>query len=233
MRVRRLGSIALLVLLLCATAASAQSQSTDERRVGFGVLGGINITSLSSGGYVSDIDLVSVPPDSGTNFSAGFYATFNLAPHVYIEPGVMYSGRGGKGTDFINSTPVSNELRVHYLAVPILGRVAFKPVSEANVTPYVLVGPEIDFKMGAGQTVDFGGLGYNTESQNVSASFKSTDYAIVFGGGVDFKPVRVEARYIYGLSDVAVTTISPLTGARILPETKNRAFSVLMAIRIK
>jgi hypothetical protein len=181
---KKLVIASLTVLFLAAFAA--QPAAAD-----FGVKGGLALSTLSFSALAEAPPLVNLKaPVGGIFFGMGF-GLFSVQPEVlYVRMG----GRMEEGADWI-------EDRLDYIQIPILLKIHVLP---GPISPAVYAGPYGSFRLGAKEVENIGGV---TDSFDIKDQIKSTDYGLVFGGGIDFKlPVlklSAEVRYNLGLVNIA------------------------------
>lgn len=99
--------LALAILALgSALTASAQSKTT------FGISGGVNFAKIAV-----SVDGSSMSGSTGslTSFSAGVFADAPVGSNVSIQPGLYYTGKGGK----ISSDGESIKAKLNYIQLPV------------------------------------------------------------------------------------------------------------------
>lgn len=197
---------AFLMFLLCAYPLSSQ----------VGLKGGINISTLSQKGA----DLISVSWKSVTGFTVGGFYAFNVNEYFAIQPELYYTKKGGKLEESILSVLASKSLVIHYLELPIL--LKLKLPSQGSIGPNLFVGPYVSLKLS--DKGEIKALGIKLEEELIKV--KSSDFGLVFGGGIDFKVsnaiVFLDIRYDLGLVNVA----EPILG--IENEMKNRSLILMV-----
>lgn len=197
-------SVFLASLLLVVGAASqvgAQAARVTPRP-SFGVLAGINISTLSG----SDVDGAS----SRVGFIGGGYATFHFAGSGFgIEPELLYSMQGA------NDAGGDASLKLSYLQIPVLFRYDFTTTGSAR--PFFVAGPSIGVKIGC--TVS--GQGVSVDCDAAQLQTTGFDLGGTIGGGVAFKAhrqsVSLGARYTVGTNDIFENNF----------KAKSRFFSIL------
>lgn len=117
----------------------------------------------------------------------------------------MYAERG------FNSTAAGSSQRLSYVDVPVTVRIS---APTPGLTPYGYIGPQASFELNC----DAGGGSCPSGRDKVT-------YAGVIGAGVKFgmfHGLTAEGRYVYGLSDLHLSTVT--TGANY----KARSFMILL-----
>jgi hypothetical protein len=162
--------LALLVLaVITLGTANAQIQ--------FGVKAGANISTFTGNDATGLNSLV------GIHF--GGLVHIPIAGSLALQPEVVYSGQGAKGTE--SGTDYS--LHVNYINIPVL----LKYTTSSGF--YGETGPQIGFKASA----KFKQGGTSTTADG----FKSTDFSWAFGiGYLTTANVGIDARFNLGLSNI-------------------------------
>lgn len=168
-----------LIAVALAGAGSAPAQS------GLGLKGGFSYGNVSNRGVLPG------NLKERTGFAVGLAAgTGRNMLGFGIE--ALYAQRGVTGT----SGP--DERKLDYADVPVFVRVLFP---SPGIAPYAYAGPQVSFELRcrAGS------------SACPDTDRPSTSYAAVLGGGVRLgasSAFTVEGRYIYGLTDLKLSTIT-------------------------
>lgn len=156
----------LLVLLVIVLTVPAFSQT----KLGIGIEGGLNISNWSVSGSTGSFD-------SRTGLIMGGFLDISLHKNFTVAPGVRFVMKGA-------SFPITGGTetdKMNYIEIPVILKACF-PLTE--VKPYIAAGPVIGFNMSA--TYDAVGGG-QSQSGDFSANVSSTDFSLLFGGGVEFK----------------------------------------------
>ncbi len=124
----------ILVGLSFTAATKAQvSQTKSGTDLTFGLKAGLNISNV----YDKQGD--NFVADGAFGFAAGGFVTIPLGEYFAIQPEVLFSQKGFKGTGTILGNSYSYERTTNFLDIPIL--VAFRPVKFVSV----VFGPEFSF----------------------------------------------------------------------------------------
>jgi len=165
----------------------------------FGVKGGLSYGNVSSTGALPG----SIKSHSG--FAIGVGLLTGRTVGLGFE--ALYADRGVE-------VPTFGDRKLTYLDVPAYLRVG---LPTPGVSPFAYAGPQVSFE-----------LKCNTSGSACPDNGRSkTMYAGVIGGGLRFGALgglSVEGRYIYGLSDLNLGTVT--TAANY----KTRSFMILMGI---
>ena len=122
----------------------------------------------------------------------------------------LFDQRGVKSS----ATGTGTGYRLDYIDVPAYLRIA---LPTPGVSPFAYAGPQISFELRC----------RNVDGACPDGTRKKTDYAGVIGGGVTFgseKRVSLEGRYIYGLSDLKLGTVTDANSY------KTRTFLLLLGV---
>ncbi|MCP4217382.1 MAG: PorT family protein [bacterium] len=178
---------------------------------GIGIKAGFNLANMS------DLDEgMMVDMGSRKGAVAGIFYCHKLSKSFYIQSEILYSMKGaeasGTETRFGLSFAYDYKLKMDYFEVPILAKI--KIPSKGNVAPNFFAGPYVAFKSKAEMHV-YENLGdiliAEVESQELEG-IKSTDFGVVFGGGLDYKTgsgnLILDLRYVLGLSKIDDTGYS-------------------------
>jgi len=204
-------AIRLLLASMCALAllpAGVAAQS-----VGGGVKAGLSLGDVPKVGDL--IQAEGFDTSLRTGVAAGGFVTWRFEGGLAIQPEVLFTQKGVKATFREDSASVDVEVRTDFIDVPVLVRYTF---GQGGTRGYVFVGPSFDFKVNAKTKAS--AMGFSDE-EDIGEDVKDLELALVFGGGMQFGPVLVEARWSEGL-----TNLSKESGDDS-PEIKSRTFLVL------
>ncbi|MGD8867779.1 MAG: porin family protein [Gemmatimonadales bacterium] len=174
---------ALLVLLL---AVSGHSQTS------VGVRGGFSYSELAG----------EIKTDSKSGFLIGAFVGFGIAGNLGIRPEISYVQKGAKveGSDLATGEPLSQTTDIDYfeLLIPVGIDLA---VEGETVQPRLYVGPTLGLALSCEFDPDTG-----DPSQDCKDDFKSSDFGVVFGVGVELGSgpgaFLADLRYDYGIADI-------------------------------
>ena len=180
-------TIVLLGLMACATQAQVPKPVT------FGFKGGISISKVS--GDLTD------GMSSRMGFTGGFYVSMNVSPNISIQPEAIYSMKGAEEEGYIDliDETMKAEANFDYVEIPVLIKVTVP--TQSGIATSFYAGPAVAFKTSAKFTLSVGDESATVDIDNA----KSTDFGLVFGGGVQFpfgaSSIGIEARYSMGLGE--------------------------------
>jgi opacity protein-like surface antigen len=210
-----------LLLLIFALPNTAAAQDPDKK-VNFEIGGGYTWTLSDVRDYLGD----------GYNFNIGL--TFEATPTIGIEGLYSFNGLGDKEITLnVSEVPEAPGVPTRFSADMNMqygtAAVVFKSPAESKVRPYGLTGVGVYYRP---INVTTPGVGYVpgycnpwyyycvpggwVPVENVVGERSSTDFGMVFGGGVDFRvgeaaSVFVELRYHYIWGPEINPTQTPLT----------------------
>ncbi len=170
------------VAVLFAVALLPQSGAANV-----GIKGGFALSNLrfSNAGEVGTLSNLS-------SMVGGVSLGMNLGLFC-IQPEILYVRMGAKQV----YDSVSAETHLDYVQVPLFLKVNVMP---GPVSPMIYGGGYGSYLLSAKGVIA-------GESQDIKDEVKSTDYGLVFGGGVDFKlavvKLTAEIRYNLGLANIA------------------------------
>ncbi|MFI5155479.1 MAG: porin family protein [Chitinophagales bacterium] len=169
---------------------------TASAQVQFGVKAGANFATLTGTGTDG--------AKTKVDFNGGGFAHIPLFNSFFLQPELVYSGQGAKGTQ--NETDFT--VNQSYLNVPVL----FQYRHSSGL--FAETGPQIGFLLAA--NVKSGSM-----SEDIKSSYKSTDFSWAFGLGYMIPSISagIDVRYNLGLTDIAAQEVSGQT-------TKNSVFQV-------
>ncbi len=157
------------------------SPSFAQRTLSFGPEGGVTFANLS------------FDPDEGETFKQktggafGGFVNVGINDKLSFQPEFVYLMKGAKNDDF------DFKVSVGLIQIPMLLHV--KVPTSGMVTPFFNVGPGLGFRTSA-KVEEFG------EEDDIKDETKSTEFSMLFGGGVMIRNFSIEARYDLGLTDV-------------------------------
>jgi hypothetical protein len=167
-----------------------------KAQTSFGLKGGFNLASVKIAVAEAGI---SVSTKSKTSFVIGGYLNHPLTESLSIQPELLLQGMGFK---FEGETLNSN-----YISLPVVFKYAI--TKAVNVE----AGPQIAFLMSA-----------KSMGEDVKDAFKSTDFQLVFGGGINFtKKIQANVRYGIGMSNISASNNSTFGNGT---STKSSALSI-------
>ncbi|MBL7108046.1 MAG: PorT family protein [Candidatus Cloacimonetes bacterium] len=180
--------IMLIVLMLLTVSSVVFAQGITAK----GVKVGLNLSTFTG----DDADWEGVDKKMRIGFAIGGFITYEINEMFALQPELYYSMQGAK---YKSSEGEDGTLifKYNYIQVPILAKVNI-PV-EGSVAPNIFLGPAIGIKVSSKIWWEEEGEEEEEDAEDV----KSTDFGLVFGAGVEFGKITVDARYNLGLSTIA------------------------------
>jgi len=198
MRFTHVGALSLLILAGSATANAQSSLPMPPRR--FGVLLGVNSSTLGGG------DAQDASRKAGV--VAGVLAVLPVSPVFSFEPEILYTMKGASAHD-LDDPASTGELRMSYIQIPVLARFELAAAT-VGPKPYLYAGPALAFKTSCNFEVHDQGFNLSADCQQFESAdlkFNSTDFSLIGGIGVAFKTgghtVSIAARYDHSLSKLS------------------------------
>ena len=173
-------------LITCFSGSTVLAQRTAK----FGVKAGMNASNFYSG----DVDNVT-DDNARIGFNGGFYGQILSSETFAIQPELLYSTKGNR-TDYQGLT-VDQTVRfnLNYIDLPVLAVFKLGPSAEIHAGAYAsyLLGANIEYEGNISNGVD----------ELDRDQFKSYDYGLVGGFGLNFGAAQIGARYNLGLVQIA------------------------------
>ena len=171
----------LSIVLVAGVAVAANAQSTS-----FGVKAGTSLTSFTGKG--------SEGAENKFGFNGGLIANFGLSDIVSIQPELLYSMKGAKGTETISGTKVTYKENLNYIDVPVLAHINAGGL-------FFELGPQVGFLVAANESVEANG---QSQSQDVKSQVKTVDFGYAAGLGYQLaNGPGIGLRYNGGLVDIS------------------------------
>ena len=176
-----------LLFILVAFVSFSQAQIQIGPKVG------LNIASIAGSDAT---DYFGESLDSRTGFNGGIFFMYQFNKMFAIQPEVYYTMKGASKK--IEGVDVS--VKLDYVEVPLFLKFVI-PVEGSNVRPVIFAGPALGFNMSAKVK---GESGEGSAEVDIKDYVKSTDFSLIFGGGVGFmvgtNELGADVRYILGLT---------------------------------
>ena len=197
MKTRMLGTFA-LALALALSANPVQAQVT------VGPMAGVSIYTFTG----SDANIYG--EDLGANFSktsrvgflVGGFAEFEFGMVVAIEPQLLWVQKGGKYDIDLTDGSGSGSLtfKLDYIQVPVLFKAEYRKAGQ-DFAPSLFAGPAVAFKTSCKLDVEAGSASVSDDCP--ADGVNSLGWSLIFGLGIEFERLVLQARYDLGLSNVS------------------------------
>jgi len=172
----------------------------------FGVKGGVSFGNISNKGVLPG------ELKTRTGFTGGLYFGYRAAV-LGIDVEGLYAQRGARS----DQSFATAETKLDFIDVPVYLKAT---IPAGGIQPFVYAGPQISFEVRC-RTAS----GAECATNSIR---KKTDYAGVVGAGLRFGSssggLGIEGRYIYGLRDLELSTVTSSTSY------KTRTFEILVSI---
>lgn len=201
----------LTVLALAVVLVASQALAATGTTV-FGVKGGLSFTNVRGDSVVNT--------DSRTVGCFGGFVEIPINDMVSFQPELLYAMKGAKESCEEEGYEEESVLKLTYVEIPMLFKINV-PMAGA-VRPFLVVGPEVAFKVSAKFEDTVNGKTEKGDAEEV----KGTDLGMIIGGGIGFpmmdRMAMLEARY-----DLGLTTIDDSPAK---DDVKNNAISIMLGI---
>jgi outer membrane protein with beta-barrel domain len=184
----------LLPLLVLALPVSLLAQGEA------GIKGGVSFGDISNKG------LLPGNLDNRTGFAAGLYVGYRTGILGFDIEG-LYAQRGAESDSVTANAPS----KLDYIDVPVYAKILI-PIE--LIQPYIYAGPQVSFEVRC----------RTANGQECPAGHEKHDYGMVFGAGIGFGGLGLEGRYVYGLKDLNLSTITSAESY------ETRSFLILLRI---
>jgi hypothetical protein len=158
------------------------------------VKGGIGFASISA----EDDELQDFLDGTRTGLIIGGFVDVPVNDLFSVVIEGLYNQKGATGSfTEDDGTPFDNTLKLDYFEIPILAK--FPINTNTTVRPFVYAGIAPAFKTSA-KAISEGPGGEDEE--DLEEDVEAMDVPLVFGGGVQFGRIGIEARYNLGLMNI-------------------------------
>ena len=195
-------------LILAGVFSSVVATAQTPR---MGVKGGLNISNL----YVDDVD----DENARIGFNIGVYGQLLSTDKFALQPELLFSTKGAEfeSDGLIDQTAKFN---LNYLDLPVLAVIKLGESAEIHLGAYA------GYLLSANISYD-GDLGSGNEDLDRD-NFRSFDYGLVGGFGLNFSAIQVGTRYNLGLAKIADGDVAE----SILGDAKNSNAQVYIAFNL-
>jgi hypothetical protein len=172
-RIKKIIGIMIVIVTTITTSSQAQVGAADRRNELYvGIKGGINYSN------VYDTQGEQFEADSKVGFVGGAFLTIPIGTYFGLQPEVLYSQKGFKGTGMLLGTPYTISRTTSYIDVPVLFSVKPGPV----IT--LMAGPQFSYLLRQKDEVS-----NSINSERQIQEFENDDLRrnmLCFLGGIDF-----------------------------------------------
>ncbi len=211
----KIKNTAIILLFCCLGGFVSYGQQSKPRGGGFafGVKGGVNLSQLSMGSFLTTRydqngnsylkyngqvvrDNIQESLDSKTGFAGGVYARFGR--HLYIQPEALLSTKGGT-FDIIrndNDVPVREKINVRFSSIDVPVMIGLKG------GPFrINAGPMASFRVGDNQKLKDAFNDYTSGS--IGDALSRATYGYQLGAGIDIFGFSLDVRREGTFTDLA------------------------------
>ncbi|MEK6475971.1 porin family protein [Catalinimonas sp. 4WD22] len=194
--------------------STVNAQMEDSR---IGVKGGLNASNF----YREQVG----DQNARIGFHVGLFTEIAVSESFSIQPELVLSTKGNRATygtsdGVLDLVGAEGEVKTNltYIDIPVLAKVTLGEVVNLHVGPYA------SYLIGASSSTE-GDLASGSEELNRD-NFKTWDYGLAAGLGIDLAAVTIGARYNLGLVNIAKTTAAE----GIFDNSKNSVLQAYIAI---
>ena len=202
----------LMLTTLTALSLGITSNLMAQSEPKMGVKGGLNVSNL----YIDDVN----DENARFGFNVGLYGQLFSSDGFALQPELLFSTKGSRD-EFDGLADETVKFNLSYLDLPVLAVIKLGESAEIHAGAYAsyLLNANISYEG------DLGNGGEDIDRNN----FKSFDYGLVGGFGLNFGNLQVGARYNYGLVKIADSDAAEV----VLGDAKNSVAQVYMAVNLK
>jgi len=173
----------ILATILCSGSAFAQDVPA------FGIKAGVNISNIydTKGEDLSD--------EYKVDFAGGAFLSIPFGTVVGLQPEVMYSKKGYRGSGFITTVGYKYTRTFDYLDVPILLQI--KP--SENIT--LVAGPFFSWLLHKRVEIKDGSISVEQQTQIKNSNIRKNTFGVTGGLDVILHPVVLSGRVGFDLRD--------------------------------
>jgi hypothetical protein len=158
----------------------------------------------------------------GTGPALGVTAGWRLTDVLSVGGGLSWLRKGAEGTLIGFEEPLSVDIRLDYVQVPLVARLRLP--GAGALRPTVFGGTAVAFETGCDVRTPPSELALTLGCEGPEDQRATTDWSVLLGGGVDYETRRGSLR-IQGRYDLGLTRIDEAPDVQF-PNLKNRAFVV-------
>jgi hypothetical protein len=185
------------LIVLGAAAAASASETTVEMNLAVGA----NFCRFDAKDLTSKIDVKA-------GFTFGVMASFYPTGFFGIQPGVLYSQKGGIYKTEVDEGTLRSTLSFSYLEVPLVAKLGYLKREDSPFHLYVLGGASYGLKLSTRLDVDLVQEGLETPfATGTIGGYKSGVFNGIAGAGADLEVKNgrlfIEGRYTWSLDTVS------------------------------
>lgn len=176
-----------------------------------GIKAGLNVSNL----YIDEVN----DENARIGFNGGFYGQILSSEVFALQPELLFSTRGSEA-QYDGLIDQTIRFNLNYIDLPVLAVIKLGPSAEIHGGLYgsYLVNANIKYNG------DISNGGEELDRDN----FKSYDYGLSAGFGLNFGAMQIGARYNYGLVQIADSN----SARTVLGDSKNSAAQLYLALNL-
>lgn len=203
-------------LLILFAFCDCDAQTGRNTTPGIGVKAGMNFANLTHSAGSEEEESIFI------GLTGGLFARLIVSEDIYLQPEILFTGRGGRTEWTVQEVIYSKEYCLQYIDLPVM--VLF-PMGEKG---FFEIGPYASYLVKASLITSPNLPNSGTVNLLNRDDFNNLDAGVAAGIGLEFNMLSISVRYNYGLTNVAR---SPMAES-ILDKGKNRFFQLTVGLRI-
>lgn len=187
-------SLLLIVISICFSSIRANAQIPS-----FGVKAGLNLANV----YGRDASKPFPGNEIKPGLVVGAYMTYSFVPLLSIQPEVLFSMKGTKGTQTppYSTVPIDYTQTFNYIEVPVLLKLNLPVGPALPFSPTLFAGPDFAFNVASKEELTYQGApsSVTMDTKYLTRSF-DFNVAVGLGGTIGIGPANLglELRYTFG-----------------------------------
>lgn len=186
-----------VIFMLLAGGLVISTSSVLAGDTSFGARVGISLANMAG----ADVDaLIDDEKKGRIGLSIGGYVGIPLGTSLIFQPELLYVQKGVKDVFEEGGGKSTVTFMLDYIEIPIL--VKYVIPTSGSVTPSLYAGPFIGFLASSkgNSKVSFAGFSLDEDFELEKDEMNSTEFGLVFGGGLDINKIAIDIRYDLGLT---------------------------------
>lgn len=171
-----------ILLLVVITSIGVNSKAQNGGKFHFGIKAGVNLSNVYD---TKGEDFVA---KAKAGLAVGAFAQVPLGKIIGIQPEILFSQKGFKGTGKILGNPYSYTRTTDYLDIPLL--LAIKPVEMLTI----VVGPQYSFLLREKNVFENTAFTSIQEKEFKNDNIRKNTLCFLGGGDVNFDKIVISAR---------------------------------------
>jgi hypothetical protein len=224
-------TIALAIALVILTVGSsfAQESPANDRKLTFGVKGGLALSQLVrigpafQGAYLK----------SKLGATAGGFVNLRFSHAVSIQTEILFVRKGYQWRGYGYNLGEYGTIKIDYIEVPVFAKITF--CENRTIRPFYFTGPYLDIRTRAlSDWVYWGHLYLEKSVNDVTDRLRTTHCGWLFGTGIAIhalsREFTIEVRYDLGSTRVFINGVVPYPLGSIRRSPSQERLSTLMLL---